>query len=61
MLDKESAELEAMRAAARKVAREAEDGGVFASAASGESPVKGNGESKPGEQCSCAGLNFFIA
>eukprot|EP00903_Cladosiphon_okamuranus_P017281 g15923.t1 len=53
MLDKESAELEAMKAAALKVAREGggaavgEDGGVFSSTAAGDTPRKGTEASQP--------------
>lgn len=58
MLDKESAELEAMRAAALKVAQEGggaaagEDGGVFSSPAAGKASLQGAEASKPGEHCS---------
>lgn len=61
MLDKESAELETMKAAALEAAREAggavvsEDGGVFSSAAAGEPSRKGVEASKPGERCRTMG------
>lgn len=68
MLDKESAELEAMRSAALKVAREAggaavgEDEGLFSSAAAGEPSRQGAEASKPGKQCIFGGTAFpFLA